>query len=713
MDLSFVHPGLAMAAAGLVSLPILIHILSRRRYRREPFAAMDFVFAAYQRTRRRMRLEGWMLLSLRCLVVLLAGMTIARPYSGSAVGREWLGRPRCDRVIIIDDSLSMQARLADGSSAFDLAKLRAIRLIDEASPQDGLAVLTASTQGRTWMQQPVRDHQAVREIVESLDCSTGMNDLSRAIEQASAVLLRGSAPQGGRLAFLVTDLTQSALASAASADAGRFSGIDQLVVVNVGPEDRRNLAIRSLACRTQVVASGIPVRFEVQVMNHGDETVEDAGVDISVDGRTVRSLPLGSLSAGLLKSREFELVLDGDGWHRLEARLAPSQPEILVADDVRRLSVRVSGETPILLVDGQYGGHPTDAHLFYYGTAIGGGQADTGRQLFRPTAIRPEALAEEPIHRYAAIVLGNVPRLPETMWNRLAEFVRAGGGLIQFIAESAVAANYNGFAAGGLLPVRLGQWDSSGDDSHGLHFRLHDRSHETLADLRGHDRGGLLLAKVLGRWRAEPDTLSPTARTLLAFSDSQPAVIADALGRGRIVTVLTGVDMRSANLPAKPDFLPLMLNLTAFVAAPATASSEITCGGLISCSIPLTSGANSAELIRPDGGIVRVTPNDADGCGEIRYRDTAAPGYYAVRIKDRAIEFAVNVETADSDLREPAPGAIARLMPGKSSLLEDTDSVFAVQALRPRAEAAALCGVLLLIVVGLESTFAAWCGRAR
>ncbi|MCA8939476.1 MAG: BatA domain-containing protein [Planctomycetes bacterium] len=50
-------PWTLIAAAGLVSIPVLIHIFNRTRYRRIQWAAMDFLLAAYKRTRRRMQFE--------------------------------------------------------------------------------------------------------------------------------------------------------------------------------------------------------------------------------------------------------------------------------------------------------------------------------------------------------------------------------------------------------------------------------------------------------------------------------------------------------------------------------------------------------------------------------------------------------------------------------------------------------------------------------
>ena len=59
-----------LAAAGTIaaaaSVPIIIHLLNRRRYRIVDWAAMRFLLAAQRQNVRRLRLEQWLLLAVRC-----------------------------------------------------------------------------------------------------------------------------------------------------------------------------------------------------------------------------------------------------------------------------------------------------------------------------------------------------------------------------------------------------------------------------------------------------------------------------------------------------------------------------------------------------------------------------------------------------------------------------------------------------------------------
>src|SRR5947199_7684758 len=58
-------------AAGAASIPIIIHLLNRRRFRIVTWAAMRFLLAAQKQNSRRLRIEQLILLLTRILIVLL------------------------------------------------------------------------------------------------------------------------------------------------------------------------------------------------------------------------------------------------------------------------------------------------------------------------------------------------------------------------------------------------------------------------------------------------------------------------------------------------------------------------------------------------------------------------------------------------------------------------------------------------------------------
>src|ERR1700680_2595680 len=61
----------AAVAGGAVSIPVIIHLLNRKRFRIVEWAAMRFLLSAQKKNARRMRLEQLILLAVRCLIILI------------------------------------------------------------------------------------------------------------------------------------------------------------------------------------------------------------------------------------------------------------------------------------------------------------------------------------------------------------------------------------------------------------------------------------------------------------------------------------------------------------------------------------------------------------------------------------------------------------------------------------------------------------------
>src|SRR6478752_3159399 len=103
----FVTPWFFGAGLVLASIPIIIHILNRRRFKTVTWAAMEFLLRAMRKNRRRLRFEQWLLLATRCLVVLLLGFALARPLGCDNPTVALVGGRTGVSVFVIDNSYSM------------------------------------------------------------------------------------------------------------------------------------------------------------------------------------------------------------------------------------------------------------------------------------------------------------------------------------------------------------------------------------------------------------------------------------------------------------------------------------------------------------------------------------------------------------------------------------------------------------------------------
>src|SRR3954449_11960966 len=133
--MTFLSPLLAWGML-LGLIPLIIHLLNRRRFRRVEWAPMRYLKLTIQRNRRRIEIEQLLLLLLRIALPVLLFFYLARPVLNPTGLERWLGSGgRTSQVVLVDDSLSM-GYASDGPAAFRRAKELAGALLAAVRPQD-------------------------------------------------------------------------------------------------------------------------------------------------------------------------------------------------------------------------------------------------------------------------------------------------------------------------------------------------------------------------------------------------------------------------------------------------------------------------------------------------------------------------------------------------------------------------------------------------
>src|SRR5215210_7161380 len=219
------------AGLAAVSIPIIIHILNRRRFRTVTWAAMDFLLRAMKKNRRRLRFEQWMLLATRCLVVLLLGMALARPLACENRSLAGIGGRTGLNVFIIDNSYSMayeSSRPGDARTHLEQAKKIAKMLMSQMnSGGESVAIITSSRPAVAvpGFEKPSYNLAAAASAVDRVEQSYGATDLVGAMQLALRVA-REESRQPVKNLFILSDATRSAWEAPGQADAMKNLGHD-------------------------------------------------------------------------------------------------------------------------------------------------------------------------------------------------------------------------------------------------------------------------------------------------------------------------------------------------------------------------------------------------------------------------------------------------------------------------------------------------------
>ncbi|MHC4379883.1 MAG: BatA domain-containing protein [Planctomycetota bacterium] len=405
----------------LVAIPIIIHLLQKRRFRRVEFSAMDFLLRAIRRTRRRVLLEDILLLALRTLAVLFLVLALARPNSEELplmLGRE----PRAE-VLILDASLSMD-HLAAGQSAYGRAlSVAATRLRQlDAKVEDRAALIRAGLRVERVASGDPEEVLSVFEELEQADPAEG--DLVGALFAATrTVETLGTDPTRVTVTVL-TDLQ----ANAWNPDSGLGPAFAELAamgcaleIVDCGAQERGNVAVTSLDLSTPRLVRGDTCEVLVTLRNFGEES-KDVVATLLMDDSPISS---ETFTLGGRQAQDWNVAVAPveSGARSLEVRL---EHDALVTDDARAAVLDV-GEGLRVLVVGEAAapqGTPGVFDTLWRYLALGEWAP------LRPQAVAVSLLEEDALAEADLVLLADPGRVPLRTSRLLDAFVRNGGGLL-------------------------------------------------------------------------------------------------------------------------------------------------------------------------------------------------------------------------------------------------------------------------------------------
>jgi len=189
MPFSFLHPALFALGVACVSIPIILHLLKRKR-RPIPWGAMRFLEQAYRKRRRILTIEQLILLAIRCLVLLLLALGVGSLMLGSGSAQTL----PTTMIIVLDNSIA--SALVDPSTdpttstrAIETNKNIALEAIDTLDPTRGdQAVLISGGAPAGGIVMPASaDLDSIRSLIESLEPTDARFDLGGAMSLAQTL----------------------------------------------------------------------------------------------------------------------------------------------------------------------------------------------------------------------------------------------------------------------------------------------------------------------------------------------------------------------------------------------------------------------------------------------------------------------------------------------------------------------------------------------
>ena len=583
-----------------LALPLLAHLLTRKRFERVRWAAMQFL-ELERDARRRVRIEELQLILLRMLLVGLLVMALSRPAGSDGWLSEFLGEvetSRRDVVIVIDGSSSMGWR--DGHQTPHAAAIQfAHRFLEDLGPGDSVALI----ESRTGIRALLRDTGNLRREV---------------------LVLTDGQDEGWRSEDTVLwDRLDDQLAG--------FPDAIRPVIRVATPGEPRDTSsphfhVDPLDISRELVPLGLPISVRTTVHGHGNSDMATRRVSLEVDGQR---LPDRTLSVSVPPDGEaaveFSYRLPAAGSHHLSVVL---DEDPLPGDDRADAVVTAVDALPVLLVDGAPHPDVTRSETFFARAAL---SASSNQQPWiAGRVVGWDRLTVNDFPTAGVIVLSNVTR-PDPAWEQpLAEFVSSGGGLLLTLGDRTDPVAWSKWATGtGLLPAVIGDRGEPTGGMSAIRVDGESLASSWMARFGSDRQGGFTEARFTGWWEMTPVEGPDPPRITARLSNNDPLLVVGRRGRGHIAIWASTLDADWNTLPARPDYVSFLHELLFHLAGGQSARTVAPGAPLL---LPVADGFRHDRfvMVGPEGLRFDVeTVGDSPG-RLARLTDTQLPGHYAL-----------------------------------------------------------------------------------
>ncbi len=720
--MTFLSP-LLMWGALLGVIPLIIHLLNRRKFRRVEWAPMRYLKLTVQRNRRRVQVEQLLLLLLRIAALALLFFYLARPVINPTGLEGWLGNGgRSSQVVLIDDSLSMGYGSSE-APAFRQAKETASALVAASRAEDRVTILAASAPKAPIVHEVEGSRREdLAGAIASLPPTAVHAAWPSVLDGVEEVLRSCTYPT--RQLTILTDLRKSGWDGGVSPIARKWSedGV-RVRVVDVGSDDLANMALVDLVPLDRTIMAGAESRWEAVIRNDSPKVLEGAKAILRVDDRPTE-VKLPEIAPRAVARVPLTVGFPAPGLHDLSFQLPDDG---LPGDNRRWAAVPVKDSLLIRLVDGDPSSEPFGSEVDYLAAplSIGIGDAEAWRvevtldnDFLNPRLDVPDVL-----------ILANVAAPTPEQAARMLKLVREGMGLIIYTGSKVDAGLYDDLLYKGndkLLPVRLkGVVDAT---IQGVVIEpVRPSPIEKLLELKTTALERVAVRQIMAV-DEPPGDEDGKVRVLARWNDParSPAAIERVVGDGRVLLWTTTADRAGTDWPIEPSFVLAVREGVRGTARPTRLANTITAGDPMRVVVRSDQQLANARVTPPGGGEPKaLTPTPLPGPPDERgpavsidVPDTRQAGLYRITWDEGALgtqqdAYAANPDPRESELARISQANLKALLKPLefevASAGGDGAGLFAPTGREVWHELAwGLLGVLVF-----ESILAAWVGRSR
>ena len=547
MSLNFSSPFFLFGLLGM-SVPILIHLLTRRQQKHVRFSAVYLLFQSQKRSIKKSRPNRLLLLLLRCMGIALLSLALAGPLFSFGDSEAFRSNTPSSYVFIVDDSYSMRSRIKE-KTLFQSATQFLSKLLAKIPDGSEFSLVLASNPAHT-DQDWITQKNSFEKLILGLQPSYQTTDIGHAMEKA--IHLFSTAKNKKKNLILLTDMNKNGW------DKEVFSEIASVLTTPFQIFDFSTLAMKknqvsveSVETHQEFLARSRILKIKTKIKNHSQSN-QRLPVSLVFD-RKIEKETLIDIPAGQTITREFSVPVSNGDPVRGEIKAGE---DTLPTDDIRYFSHQSNRKIKVLVVDGDPGTVSHQSESFYLERALNPFSVSVSH--IDPTVSTLAELSLRNLADFSVVIFANVRELPVGYELVLENFVLRGGALIFGMGDQVDAKYYNE-KLGNLLPITLEAVQNLKKN----HLLFENNQHPVMRAFS---------AKSIKEMKEIPFHSIYTIQSrdekkfkvASWFTNKNPAILESDFGKGKVVIFLSSLDRDWNDFPIQPTFLPWIQRWTQY-----------------------------------------------------------------------------------------------------------------------------------------------------
>ena len=425
MGLSFLNIVL-LSGMAVVAIPVLLHLLMRRKPVPHRFPALRFLQARSHMKKRRLKLQHLLLLLVRVLALCILVLALSRPVlrgTGWIVDQEGPVAVAC----VVDTAPRMLLR-QENRTRLDEVRDIASNIFENLPPESKIAIVDTGDGGANFSASAAVAANRIERLTagaSSVNVATAMNDAVRLLESSDIER---------RELYVFTDLSHGGWEQPVKSDWDALHPSVNLVFIDVSATHPQDFILESLELSAERLTVGSPLNVSVITRRVGSESTRSVAIEFQdQEGSFVRR---GEKPVVWKDGEEEEIRFEINGLEPgvHQGRVLVEGGDGLPADDSIEFTVDVGPPTRVLVASPEPVG---TTGLIFVEAVAPFPLVSAGRSKFIVTLDSYDHLEKASWSDFRSIVLIDPPPLPPRTWEMLHQWISKGGGLVVWLGPSA------------------------------------------------------------------------------------------------------------------------------------------------------------------------------------------------------------------------------------------------------------------------------------